>query len=191
MLTDAQIINLGLSKISSSRIGRIDPPKSPLENFMAINYPQWKRFELTKRRWVFATEDDYILTMTDVRDNVRQPYVYVLPNDCLRPIRTKCTEWKQRGRNIYSAYDSLSIDYIRDVAEAEFDPLFTELLACKVAWGSAEFVTQSTTKKQDAETEYEESVRTAGQANAYVIGAEDIAGDDSTFDWLDVRSQGS
>ena len=61
MYTKVQIINLGLGKISSSLISRIDPPKSPLERYCADGYENWKRTEIAKRRWVFATDDEVAL----------------------------------------------------------------------------------------------------------------------------------
>src|SRR5690606_3279827 len=112
MFTNVQIINLGLSKIASSRVSRIDPPVSPLERFVAEGYDHWKRSELTKRRWVFATEDDYILTRTETLENVDRPHKFQLPVECLRPVRGKRTEWKQRRRFLYSAYDTLRVSMI-------------------------------------------------------------------------------
>ena len=190
MLTDVQIINLGLSKIAASRINRIDPARTPLEQYMAQNYPQWKREELTKRRWNFSLSINYQLTLTNTIEGVEQPYRYLLPADCLRPIRNKYDEWRQAGRSIYSAYPVLIIDYIRNVSEADFDPLFNEVLGCKVAMESCEYVTQSNSKKADAESKYDRAVATAGQANAFVIGAEDIAADDGDYTWVSVRYTG-
>lgn len=184
MLTDVQHINLGLSKISSSRINRIDPAVTPLESFMAANYPHWRRRELSKRRWVFALEENYRLTLEAVLEDVDQPYKFRIPNDCLKPVRGKTTEWKQRGRYIYSNYETLAIDYIRNVPEADFDPLFTEVLACAVAAESVEFVTQSNAKKEMAFSLYKEAVVDAAKANAFVLGPEDMNGEDETYSWI-------
>ena len=187
MFTSVQIINLGLSKIASSRISRIDPPVSSLERFVAEGYPHWKRSELTKRRWVFATEDNYLLTRTETIDGVAQPYKYQLPVECLRPIRGKRTEWKQRRRFLYSAYDNLRVSMIMNVDEVEFDPLFVEVLASRIALESVEYVTQSNTKKADVEALYRAAVSDAGQANAFIIGPEDIADDDEDFPFVTSR----
>lgn len=190
MLTDVQIINLGLSKIASSRVRRIDPPSTPLESFMAANYPQWRRQELTKRRWVFALVKGYQLTQ--VSDSVPgdKKYKYPLPIDCLRPLRTKTTEWVQAGRFIYSAYSTLSVDYIRNAPEEDDDPLFDEVLACKVSLESAEYVTQSATKKASALEDYKTAVREAGSVNAFIIGPEDYDEDDDELTWLEAHHNG-
>lgn len=191
MFTDVQIINLGLSKITSSRINRIDPAVTPLEKYMAANYQHWKRSELTRRRWVFATEDDYALTKVATLENVSQPYKYALPINCLRPVREKRTEWKQRGRFLYSAYDSLKISYIRNASEDEFDPLFEEVLACAIGKNANEYVNQSNTKYANAKAAYDEAVNDAAKANAFVIGPENINSDDDfEGSWLTARHNG-
>lgn len=187
MFTDVEIINLGLSKIASSRISRIDPATTSLERYVAAGYEHWKRSELTKRRWVFALVDDYALAQVEVLEGVEQPYKYSLPTDCLRPVRLKRTEWKQRKRFIYSAYEGLKISFVENVKEVDFDPMFVEVLACRIALESVEFVTQSNTKKADAEALYTKAVADAGQINAFIIGSEDITEDDDDFPFVHAR----
>lgn len=187
MFTKLTVINLGLGKIASSQVSRIDPPQSSLERFVAAGYEHWKRSELTKRRWVFAMDDDVALPQVAFTEGAERPYGYDIPADALRPVRNRTTEWKQRRRRIYSACEGLKVTLIMNVPEAEFDPLFVEVLACRVALESAEFVTQSNSKVQTAEALYTAAVADAGRANAYVIGPEDYNADDSEFDFLNSR----
>jgi len=187
MYTALQVINLGLGKISSSRVERIDPPGTSLARYVADGYPTWKRTEIAKRRWVFATEHNYLCTRTETLDFGDRPYKFAMANDCLRPIRTKRSEWKQSGRFILSAYEELRIDYIRNATEAEFDPLFVEVLAWRIATECVEYVTQSNTKKADAINLYRDAVAEAGRANAYTIGAEDNTSDDDQYAFLTSR----
>ena len=183
MLTDVQIINLGLGKIAANQITRIDPPATPLEKYIAPKYEQWKRSELSKRRWVFATVDDYLLTLNATTVGVERPYSFALPIDCLKITRNNRSEWVQRGRFLNSHYSSLRIQYIRNADESEFDPLFNDVLAARIAVECAEYVTQSTTKKQTAMAEYDDAVSEAGKQNAYVIGPEPVADDPASFTW--------
>jgi len=183
MLTDVQLLNNGLSKISASRIDRIDPPRTPLEKYMAANYEQWKRAELAKRRWVFAMEKYYKLTLQEKIPGIDKPYKYALPIDCLRPIRHKRAEWEVRGKFVYSNNSQLRIDYIRNVPESDFDALFNEVLACKIAYESTEYVNQSTSKKQGVKMDYDEAVEIAGKANAFIIGPENVGDEDSDEDY--------
>ena len=148
----------------------------------------WKRTELAKHRWVFATEYSAQLTINAVverEDGLNNKYG--LPIDCLRPIRTKCTTWVQAGRFIYTDSDTLFIDYIRNVPEADLDPLFVDVLASRVAMESVEYTTQSNTKKSDASILYERSLADAKKANAFTRGPEDIQADDADFGWITSR----
>lgn len=187
MFTSVQIINLGLGKIASSRISRIDPPSSSLERYMAEGYQQWKRSELAKRRWVFAIDEHYVLTRTATFEGRERPYEFALPTECLRPIRSKRAEWVQRRRSLYSGYSQLTVPLIMNVDEDEFDPLFVDVLAARIAFESVEYVTQSNTKKADAEAIYRMAVDEAGRNNAYVIGPEDIQEDDNDFSFVTAR----
>lgn len=187
MYTDVQIVNLGLGKISSSRIARLDPATSQLEVYIANGYASWKRAELTKRRWVFALEDDYALPLEETLPGADRPYKYALPTECLRPVRQRTTDWVQRGRYVRSATPNLRIQFIRNVPEADFDPLFVDVLACWIACQSVEYVTQSNTKNETATAKYREAVLAAAKMNAFIIGPNDIGADDSNFSFLTDR----
>lgn len=187
MFTDVQIVNQGLSKVTSSRISTLTPPKTSLEQFIAANYKAWKQQELSKKRWVFALVEKQPLVVSEVLTDVERPYKYALPDKCLRAVRSKYDTWVQRGRYIYSYDSELKLTYIKDVDESEFDPLFVDVLACRIAFGSAKYVTASAGEKKDAEDEYKEAVAVAGRCNAYTIGAEDIQSDDGQFSWVNER----
>lgn len=194
MFTQVQIVNFGLSKIASSRVSRLDPAETSLERFIAANYDHWKRSEIAKRRWLFATEEDVLLTQesdlnssdplnrTDGRN-----YRYVLPVDCLRPVRNRFTEWRRSRGFLYSSQDNLRLTYIANVDESEFDPLFVEVFAARIALESVEYVTQSNTKKADIQTMYQVAVNDAAKINAFVRGPEDVGSDDSDFSFLTAR----
>lgn len=188
MFSRVQIVNIGLLKIGSSSITRLDPAVTPLEKHVVAGYDHWKRTELGKRRWVFATEFNYALAKTGTVSGAERPYIYELPTDCLRPVRDKTTEWVQRrGRTIHSAYDGLKIDYIANVDETEFDAMFVEVLACRVAQECVEFVTQSNTKKADTAALYKNAVDDAARNNAFVIGYEDNSSPDEHIPFITER----
>lgn len=186
--TDIQIINQGLGKFSSSVINQINPPRTPLERH-CTGYPQWKEHELSKRRWVFATDLEYDLPYlgmtTDRRVNLHK---YELPNIVLRPIRTSGAEWKQQGRTLLSAYEDLTIPVVLNVPEGEFDPLFVEVLTRRVWQETCNFVVQEGTERERADVAYDEAVRDAAKANAYVIGPEAISSDDNAYEFLTGRA---
>ena len=187
MYTKVQIINLGLGKISSSLISRIDPPQSSLERFCAAGYENWKRTEIAKRRWVFATDDEVALPMIEERDGSEFRYVYQLPTDCLRPIRLKRDTWRQRRRTIQAHDQNLRVSLIMNVPESELDPLFIEVLACRIAMECVEYVTQSNTKMEAASVMYDRAVTDASRSNSFVIGPENITNDDSAYPFVHER----
>lgn len=187
MYTPLQIVNLGLSKIGASKVSDLAPPRTSLERHNAENYQQWKRSELAKRRWVFALEENYALPLAETLEGVDKPYKYALPAKCLRPVRERGTEWRQRKRFIISAQANLKITYIENVEEADFDALFVEVLAARVALENVEYSTQSNSKYANAQAYYKEAVAVAGQMNAYIIGPEDIADNDEDFSFVTAR----
>lgn len=187
MFSKVQVVNLGLSKIGSSRVTRLDPPVSSLERFIDSGYLHWRRSELTKRRWVFALEENYPLAKVEELEEGERRYVYDMPVEALRPVRDSSTEWKQRGERIYSAYDNLKATFVFDKIEPEFDPLFVEVLACRIGMECTEYVTQSNTKGETAERKYERAVTDAGRVNAFIMGPEDINGGDEDYPFLTAR----
>lgn len=185
--TDVQIINQGLGKFSSSKIQQINPPKTSLEVHCA-GYQQWKESELSKRRWVFGTDLAYDLPYLGASTDSRWPHKYELPNTVLRPIREAGAEWKQQGRTILSTHEDLTIPVVLNVLEAEFDPLFTEVLIHRVWQECVNFVTQSDTGRDRADLAYDNAIKEAAKANAYVIGPEKVNSDDGSFPFLEGRS---
>lgn len=185
--TIVQICNIGLSKLGSARIATLEPARTALERHVSTNYMQWKETEIAAHRWVFCRVIDYPLAKTAELDGVALRFEYATPADMARPIRLKRSEWQQYGRTIRSAYDNLQISYIRTVEEADFDPLFVGVLAARIALESAEYVTQSNTKKSDASALYDKAVTEAKRGNAFTIGAEDIQDDDNDFSWVNAR----
>lgn len=183
------ICNLGLGKIAAPRVNSLSPPKSPIERHCADGYPTWRDGELEKRIWRFALSSK-VLTKTgpDVDElGDGRKYKYALPNDCIRPIRNKFTEWEQRGLFLYSRYDTLTIPYVRRASETEFPSTFVEVLACRVGLESVEFVTQSNTKDQTIEGKYARAINDAARVNAFVVGPEDVRLADENSEWITSR----
>lgn len=187
MFTKVQVANIGLAKLSSSFVSRLDPPRTSLERHISAGYEHWKRSELTKRRWLFATEDDYPLALEATLADVDRPFKYRLPSEALRPLRSSRTEWQQRKRFIRSNEENLKISFIENVAEADFDPLFVEVLGARVALESVVFVTLSNPKGVTAQSRYDRAVADAARVNAFVRGPEDVGADDNDYEFLTAR----
>lgn len=190
--TPVSIVNMGLSKIGQTLINSIQPPKTTTEKTVAMNYPQWRDSELALRRWVFATD---IRTLTyssqsTVAKDAQRPYAYELPADCLRVVREKTSLWMIRGRVLWSPYNSETVEMIVRKDEADFDPLFVEMLAARSAKELVEPITQSNEKWQKAQASYKEAKDNAQRLNAFELEPDDINQSDDDSDWLRARSQG-
>lgn len=187
MPSNIGIINLGIGKYSSSKVSRIDPAVTPLEVFCQQGYPTWRQTELAKRRWVFAWVFDYQLTASSNNPDLDYPYTYNLPQDVMRPIREKGATWRQSKRTIQARESDLRLDYIRNVEETDFDPLFVDVLSCRIAIETVAFVTESTAKLDRLRVWYNEAVDAAAAANAFVIGPEAINSSDDQYPFLAAR----
>lgn len=187
-MTDLEVANLGLGKLSASRISVLSASGTPLERHITAGFAHWRKSELLKHRWVFATIDNFEMTLSDTLDEAEDGriYVYDLDTDVLRPIRTQDAEWKQRGRKLYSKYDTLTISYLQTTTVIE-DDLFIEVLACRVARECVEYITQSNTKKADIIREYDEWIDQAKRNNAFIVGSEDINMHDEDYPFIAAR----
>jgi hypothetical protein len=188
MPTMKEVCNQGLGKIGASRVVNLTPPVSTLEVKCATEYPQWKASELRKRRWVFATNlvplgallnPAPTGAMTDGRT-----FIFALPGDCLRPIRPKNCSWVQRGEFLYDFQSVINLEYVANKLDSDLtDPLFVDVLACRIAAECAELATQSPGKKQFAMSQHQAALDEAGRLNAFVIDPHETGGDDFAFTW--------
>lgn len=186
-MTPKDIINQGLSKLGSSRVSTIDQPRQPLEHAAATGYPQWRDSELRKRRWLFATKRVTLTPSNDPIPDVERPYQFALPVDNLRIIRPGAATWEQRGLFLYDYGPTVTLDYVARVPDGEFDPLFVDVLACRVAMELVETATQSNTKAAKVKEMYDEAVAIAGQCNAYERGGEDMNENPYDSSWVSSR----
>lgn len=190
MATAISVLNQGLAKLSSAAVATITPPRTSLERFCAENYVQWRRSEIAKHPWRFALTTVTLTQTGDVLPSAHgaKLYQYLLPNDCVRVRRRDGDEWEQYGRMLRSGKTTgLTVEYLADKGENEMDPLFIDVLACRVAIECVEKVTQSNTKRETIEREYERREGDAKKNNAFVTGPVDIQDDDSQYSWLSAR----
>jgi hypothetical protein len=181
-----EVCNLGLGKLGASRVNNLSPPISTLENKCAAEYPHWKNSELGKRRWTFATKLYRYTALTTLM--VSPPdgrlYQFNVPGDLIRAIRPKNCTWVRRGEFFYDIRNTIDLEYIRNVPDNEItDPLFVDVLACRVAVECAELATQSPAKKRDAQTLLQIAEMEAGRMNAFMLEPHETAGDDTAYSW--------
>lgn len=114
-------------------------------------------------------------------------YKFALPADNLRllEIRDMSTaDYQLESGHILANDDALYVRYIRRVTDPnEYDSLFVDTAAVRLAFELCEALTQSNTKKSELFSEYEDSLtrakRVDGQENPPVVFEED--------EWIEVR----
>lgn len=186
MYTPVDIVNIGLSKIGAARIRRMDGARTSAEVFCATNYPHWVISELAKHRWVFASSQLTLVQYERDENDPQTSNIFSLPTNVVRVIREPHNTWKQEGRTIRSDQEMLNLDVVLNVDTYQFDPLFVEVLACRVAKESAEYLTQSNTKKATAESSYDKAISDARKYNGFVRGPERVV-EDRDYSFLTER----
>lgn len=180
---------MGLAKIGQSTVSTLSPPKSETEKTVARSYAQWRDSELMKKRWVFATQIRSLARTDRPKiDGVREGYEFQKPGDVLRIVREKRSLWLIRGNKVYSPYDIETVECICRVDEELFDPLFVEVLACRVAKEMVEPVTQSNEKWEKAQALYEKAILDAGKLNAFLLEPQTLTANDADHTWIAARS---
>jgi hypothetical protein len=187
---DAKLIcNLGLGKLGTqSRVANLDPPVSGVEKHCAQGYPTWRDSELRKHRWVFSrTFKQLTQANVNVPTTAERPYAYSLPSDYIFAVRYKTDTWQQRGQYVHTSKNVFVLEYHNRPSEAYFDPLFVDVLTCRVAMESMEFATQSRGKLELMMKQYEYAIGVASSRNAFIIDPEDLSVEDENDEWVLAR----
>jgi|TARA_R110000824_G_scaffold3241_2_gene15387 hypothetical protein len=190
MASAVDICNLALQRLGSKSISSLTEDSTSGRACNRI-YTHARDSELRAHPWSFARSRATLAAEASDPDFGFSKQ-YPLPSDCLRILPndgantvSRQDDWQIEGRKILTDDTSpIYLVYIKQVIdENEFDSLFTELLISRIAMDIAEAVTQSNTKKDDAQTRYELAKRDARKANAFGRGAQ-IPPDDP---WITAR----
>jgi len=186
------IANLALQKLGESPIVSMSE-NSGAARAMNACYEAMRDRELRANLWKFAKR------RATLAAHVTEPdftfgYAFPVPSDFLRLIKPARVglDWHLEYHEGVLAIltndgDSLEIRYIAKITDPTlFDPLFVEMLACKMAAHCAEALTQSNSKKQAAMEEYKEVRREARQINAFEVNIQPVPVDE----WLTARWHG-
>ena len=190
--SNVSIANLALQKLGAGVIAALDENS---RNARTIN----ACFELLRDRELRANVWRFTITRKVLAPHATAPlfsfnYAFILPADCLRPIKPARLglDWHIEDHLGQRAIltndgDTLNLRYVKRVTDPTvFDPVFVEMLATKIAWHICETITQSNTKKDSLRDEYAFHRREARQMNAFEIpkNAEPVD------EWLAARQTG-
>lgn len=187
--TEVGICNLSLKKLSSPPISSIVAPTTTNERRFYDGYPHNRDIELTKHTWLFSLARQQGTPLSDIYvEDDGYNTAYSIPVDCLRPLQSQKYPWRRRGNILLTPFKTgFFLDYIARKSVGEFDALFVEVLACKMAWEFAFAITNSTTTEDLKKRQYEEAVSLAKRANAIQKAPQGVAENEANFSWLNDR----
>lgn len=171
MASTVEICNRALQKLGAERITSITEDSV---NARACNnaYEAVKVAELEDHYWVFS------IKRAQLAADVAAPafgrgYSYTLPADYLKlaPLDPEWvdpdSDWQVEGKKLLTNDAApLNIRYVYDVTDPnEMTPLFRESFATRLALELCEEITQSNSKKEALDRDYEKIVRRAKKSN--------------------------
>ncbi len=179
--TQLTIYNMALDTVSSRPVGST-AETSPECRWLNRNYEHYVRSALRADLWNFARE------MHDLNRQVAEPafrwtYGFDLPVGWLRVIPPRYGGYRT-GRPIkfevasgvlYTDEEGVKADLIMDKQNpGEWDPLFADYLAAKLAYGMAHTLTHKASFKAETKQAVEDAYNIAATVNAFESPVEDI-----------------
>ena len=192
MASQIDIANRALTKLGAARIISLSDDVKAARSVSSM-WDIVRDAELRIRNWSFAITRDS-LAASATAPAYGYDYQFPFPADCLRLISVgeyypgvsltdyrgrDESEWRIEGANILS--NSAGPMYIRYICRKEdtsqWDAAFVEAFACRLAAEMAEDLTQSSSKKDAAWSEYRQAVSAAIRANAIELAPEPLPDD--------------
>jgi hypothetical protein len=180
------VYNMALDLLEETPVTSLTDGK-PATNWLNRNYEISRDGELRKHSWNFA------LTRAGLAADSAAPAFgwsrqYTFPADCLA-VKPLTAEGKQNGglvayeieanKILTDAVAPLRLRYIRRVSsEAEFDPLFVEVLVAKLAFKMAHWLTGKRSFAERSLGIYQDTLSAARLADALESTFPDVIADD-------------
>lgn len=190
-ISQVRVANLALQKLGAGEIVSMDEDTRE-RRAISRCYTMLRDRELRAHNWNFSIKRK-ILAPSSVAPLFEFAKAFPLPADCLRPLPPArdvdwTIEYHEGSKHILT--NEGTVIYLRYVSrvtdETQFDPLFADMLACKIAWHCCEEITQSNQKKADIEREYDKAKADAKRANAF----EQATPQEPESPWLTARYAG-
>jgi hypothetical protein len=190
-VSKVSIANLGLQKLGASRISSLSQ-NHPNASSMSAAYDAVRQSELRKYEWNFATRRaslaaDASQTVWGSHNRFSLPgdYLYLIRDDESGQSVDWTIESDSTGRFIVTDDAApLLIKYIADIDDPSYyDSQFVMTMACALALQCCEEITQSTSKKQGIQKEYDDSISLAMQQGAIEKPATEFP----TDEWINAR----
>lgn len=179
------VVNRALDKLGYGPITSLDDGDKPA-NLATRTWPIVRDQVLRDHPWNFAVSRA-ITAPDSTAPSWGFSYRHLMPSDLLRLLEVRdlsTSEYQLEGRYILTDESVLYIRYIARVTDPnQYDSLFVDTVASRLAYEMAESLTQSNTKRELAWQEYTDGLERARRADAQenppVVFEEDS--------WIDVR----
>lgn len=193
MASKVSIANRALTKLGAERILLLSDDIKEARTLNSM-YDDVRDAELRRHRWKFAIKRTALMALVEA-PAWGYSLKYPLPADYLALVQVNefyvrsgtkgAAAWSVEGKEILTNMQApLKVRYIGQITDPTlFDPLFVEVLACKLALEACETLTQSSTKYEMVAKAYEFAVREAVRQDA-IENPPDELPDGS---WLDAR----
>jgi len=172
VISQTRVANHALQKLGAQLISSMNEDTREARTVNAC-YSILRDRELRAHSWNFSIKRVALAPSSTV-PAFEFAKAFPLPSDCLRPLPpARDVDWTIEYHNgsKHILTNEGTVIYLRYVSrvtdETQFDPLFADMLACKIAWHCCEEITQSNQKKADIEREYDKARADAKRINAF------------------------
>ncbi|NBN64129.1 hypothetical protein [Pannonibacter tanglangensis] len=183
MTSKTAIANLALLLLEDDEIVSIDDD-TPSARTIRRSYDEILKGEIRRHNWNFARHRA-VLSPSATPPVFGRRYAFPIPDGCLRVWPgPDDQDWLIEAGHILTDYGpTLQLIYSRLVPETQFDPLFVEVFAAKLAHMCCGRITGSLSKVDRAVEAYRAALLDAKRANAFERNSEDLPEDS----WLQAR----
>lgn len=160
--SDTDICNLALGHLGEARVSSLNED-TVAARACALHYEQQRDQVLRSHRWNFA-QRRVTLSQLSTAPAFGWSYQYELPADCLRVLEVNGSEFGDvisdeyviEGRILLTDADAVNMVYTRSIEDVgQFDALFVEALAVKLAVALSETIRGTTGKTAELTQLYE------------------------------------
>lgn len=197
-LTDVDIANMALGILVEAPIVSLED-NNKAARLLNLHYETTRQAELIKNSWAFAIFRVELEAEDDAPTSDEYSYGYEMPEDALRVLPLTDNgeaggmrlPFKQEGTLILTNYSGPRlVRYIGNMTDpADWDPLFVEAFAARLAMKIAMPLTNKTSVLQGAKVVYDEAISEARRINAIVSSSAPASRSwaEERGDWSDVR----
>lgn len=183
-ISDVSICNSALAKLGADRITSLEQD-TKIARLCNERYPFVRNEVLRAYPWNFAKKR-VSLSADATAPSFGWAYRFVIPSDCVRVLREDFVdvEYTIEGRYILSDDSSFNLLYVFEETNAgNYDYMFSEMLAMRLAADIAYAVVQSNTLMATMMTAYQELLRNA----RFVSAAEKTPEGPVADNWINMR----